>query len=116
MSHRNLQITLFRNIIPYGIKDMNQTLYFAIITTETISICIDATINDMKRKIVKSDVTSQSQSPCQRPSLSAPSVCRLDQTEHHPALPSPSTKKQPEIMKHIHVHETLRFHHEQEIN
>jgi len=46
------------------------------------------------KTIEKRDVTSQFQSPCQRPSLSARSVCRLDQTEPHPALLSPSKKKQ----------------------
>jgi hypothetical protein len=61
------------------------------------------------KKIEKCDVTSQSQSPCQRPSLSAQSVCHLDQTEPHPALPSPSTKKQsnhyetPMYIRHIKI-------------
>ena len=61
------------------------------------------------KKIEKRDVTSQSQSPCQWPSLSARSVCRLDQTEHHPDLLSPSTKKQsdqyetPMYIRHIKI-------------
>lgn len=45
-------------------------------------------------KIVKCDITSRSQSPCQWPSLSTRSVCCLDLTDHHPALPSLSTKEQ----------------------